>query len=100
MIDPELLFFYFEPTVLPDFELFPDPIQNQLTISIAARASEVTIRVYDLQGKMIDLPTTLQNQRVQIITTSLHNGLYTLQITNNETGTSEVRKFVKQGMIR
>jgi hypothetical protein len=63
---------------------------------MAIPASEVTIRVYDLQGKMIDLPTTLQNMQAQINTTSLPGGFYILQITNNITGKSEVHKFVKQ----
>jgi len=77
-------------------ELYPNPVQNELTISMAIPASEVTIRVYDLQGKMIDLPTTIQNTQAQISTNALPDGFYTLQITNNKTGISEVRKFVKQ----
>ena len=77
-------------------EVFPNPVQNQLTISMAIPASEVTIHVYDLQVKMIDLPITIQNMQAQINTTALPGGFYTLQITNNKTGNSEVRKFVKQ----
>jgi hypothetical protein len=45
---------------------------------------------------MIDLPTTNQNTQAQINTTALPAGFYTLQITNDKTGISEVRKFVKQ----
>ncbi len=86
MFDPEDFF----------SEVFPNPVQNQLTIKMAIPASEVTIRVYDLQGKMIDLPATIQNTQAQINTTALPEGFYTIQITNNKTGNSEVRKFVKQ----
>jgi hypothetical protein len=85
MVDPENFF----------TEIYPNPVQNQLTIKLATPASEVTIRVYDLQGKMIDLPTTIQNMQAQINTNALPDGFYTLQITN-KTGISEVRKFVKQ----
>jgi hypothetical protein len=77
-------------------EVYPNPVQNELTISMAIPAGEVTIRFYDLQGKMIDLPTTIQNTQAQINTTALPYGFYTLQITDNKTGISEVRKFVKQ----
>jgi hypothetical protein len=45
---------------------------------------------------MISLPTTIQNTQAQINTNALPDGFYTLQITNNKTGNSEVRKFVKQ----
>jgi hypothetical protein len=86
MFDPEDLF----------SKIFPNPVQNQLTIKMAIQASEVTIRVYDLQGKMIDLPTTIQNTQAQINTNALLDGFYTLQITNNKTGNGEVRMFVKQ----
>ncbi len=86
MFDPEDFF----------SEIYPNPVQNQLTIKMAIPASEVTIRVYDLQGKMIDLPATIQNMQAQINTNALPDGFYTLQITNNITGNSEVRKFVKQ----
>jgi hypothetical protein len=86
MVDPE------------DFltEVFPNPVQNQLTIKMATPTSEVTISIYDLQGKMIALPTIFQNTQAQINTTALPAGFYTLQITNNKIGNSEVRKFVKQ----
>ncbi len=86
MFDPEDFF----------SEVFPNPVQNQLTISMAIPASEVTIRVCDLQGKMIALPTIFQNTQAQINTMVLPDGFYTLQLTNNKTGNSEVRKFVKQ----
>ncbi len=77
-------------------EVYPNPVQNELTIKLATPAIEVTIRIYDLQGKMIDQPATIQNTQAQISTTALPGGFYTLQITNNKTGASEVRKFVKQ----
>ncbi len=77
-------------------EVYPNPVQNQLTISMAIPASEVNIRVYDLQGKLIDLPTTTEDTQAQINTTALPIGFYILLITNNKIGISEVRKFVKQ----
>lgn len=88
------------------FSLSPNPVQTQLTlvlhnfseggINFATTANELSIRVYDLQGKIIALPATIKNTQVQLNTTTLPNGFYTLQIINNETGESEVAKFVKQ----
>jgi hypothetical protein len=80
--------------------LYPNPVQNELTIRMTSLEGEITISVYDLQGKMIELPTTLlgefeQNRQAQINTAALANGFYTLQITNKN-GLSEVLKFVKQ----
>jgi hypothetical protein len=77
-------------------EIYPNPVQNELIISMAIPASEVTIRVYDLQGKMIELPIAIQDMQAEINTTGLAYGFYTIQITNEKTGTSVVRKFVKQ----
>ncbi len=77
-------------------EVYPNPVQNELSIKISIPASDVTIFVFDMQGKMIDLPTNIQNTQAQINTTALPYGFYTLQITDNKTGMSEVRKFVKQ----
>ncbi len=76
--------------------LYPNPVQTQLNIDLPTPASEATIRVYDLQGKMFALPITLTNTQAQLNTTTLADGFYTVQIINNETGESEVGKFVKQ----
>ena len=75
--------------------LYPNPVQNLLTVSLATQAADVSIDVYDLQGRLIALPTTFTNTQTQLNTTSLAEGFYTLQITNNKTGESKVGKFVK-----
>jgi hypothetical protein len=77
-------------------EIYPNPVQNELTIKLTIPASEVTIRVYDLQGKMISLPTTIQETEAHINTSALPRGFYTLQITNYKTETCEVIRFLKQ----
>ena len=79
--------------------LHPNPVQNLLTITLTMQASNVTIRVYDLQGRRVFLPTSdlrLATSSIQLNTSSLPDGFYTLQITDNKTGESEVGKFVKQ----
>jgi len=52
--------------------------------------------VYDVAGRKIVLPTTFTNNKAELTTTTLLNGIYLLQIINNKTGVSEVGKFVKE----
>ena len=54
--------------------IYPNPVQNQLTINLAIDASDINIHVYDLQGKIIELPTTIQDMQAEITTTTLSNG--------------------------
>jgi hypothetical protein len=76
--------------------LYPNPVQYELTIKLTSPASEVTIVVFDLRGKRVDLPIAFQNAQAQLNTATLPDGIYTLQITNNIKGISDVGKFVKQ----
>jgi len=76
-------------------EISPNPTQSLLTIQLSSPASQ-TIAVYDVQGKTINLPITLQNQTAQLNTSQLAEGFYTLQITNTQTGEVETGKFVKE----
>src|SRR4030095_2776220 len=75
--------------------IFPNPVQTQLSISLTTPSNKVSIRVFDLQGRMIALPTTFTSIQVQLNTEKLRGGFYTIQIINNETGKYEVGKFVK-----
>lgn len=77
-------------------DLYPNPVQYELTIKLTIPASEFTIHVYDLQGKMIPLTTILRGTEAHINTSAIPLGFYTLQITNNKTNASEVLKFLKQ----
>jgi len=76
--------------------LYPNPVQTQLTIDLITPANQPTIRVYDLQGRMIALPTTFTNTQAQLNTEKLPDGFYTLQIINTKTGEHSEAKFVKQ----
>jgi len=82
-------------TSFKGFKVYPNPVQSQLTITLAPTANEVTIHVYDVQGRIIALPITSTNTQAQLSTEKLVDGFYTLQIINNKTGECEVAKFVK-----
>jgi len=79
-----------------NISLSPNPVQNLLTINFPSPSSAATIAVYDVAGRKIVLPTTYSNNKAELTTTTLPNGIYLLQITNNKTGVSEVGKFVKE----
>jgi len=80
------------------FSLYPNPVQNLLTLNFLypSSASSETIAVYDVAGRKMVLPTTYSNNKAELTTTTLPNGIYLVQIINNKTGRSEVRKFVKE----
>jgi hypothetical protein len=77
--------------------LYPNPVETQLTIDLTTTPISLwaTLRVYDVQGRKIVLPTTFTNTRAQLNTTSLVDGFYTVKITNSKTGESKEGKFVK-----
>jgi hypothetical protein len=76
--------------------LSPNPVQNLLTINFLSPspASGETIAVYDVAGRKIVLPITFTNNKAELTTTTLPNGIYLLQIINAQTGMSEVGERV------
>ncbi|HYV91999.1 MAG TPA: T9SS type A sorting domain-containing protein [Chitinophagales bacterium] len=86
------------------FSLSPNPVQNLLTINFHSLSPDFsgTIAVYDVAGRKIVLPITFiadsygTNNKAELTTTTLSNGIYLLQIINTKTGMSEVGKFVKE----
>lgn len=76
--------------------LYPNPVQNQLILNLAIPANEVSIRVYDLHGKIRQTSFCGQTDKIVLNTENLAAGFYTLQIISNKTGESMMEKFVKQ----
>lgn len=76
--------------------LYPNPVQSRLTITLTAPTNQTRIQVYDVQGRMMLLPISFQNDEAQLQTDNLPDGFYTLIITDKKTGRTEVEKFVKQ----
>ncbi len=87
---------------LPDnfISLNPNPVHDLLNINMTPYAGEVSIRVMDLEGRVIKLPGTayqLQTANsIQLNTTSLSEGFYTLQLISKKNSESKVVKFVKE----
>lgn len=75
--------------------LYPNPVEDQLTINLIFPVTEATIHVYDLNGRVMLLPTTFTNTEATLKTEKLPDGFYTIQIIDNKSGESYVGKFAK-----
>jgi len=77
-----------EFVVNASYKLFPNPVQDQLTIwSLSTEMKELQINLYSLQGKLLKSWHKSAIQKVQLDLPSLTTGIYLVRITdgsNNE----------------
>jgi len=71
-----------------DFDVYPNPVKNELTILTQAEIK--TVKVYNLVGQEM-LETTTNSIKVSHLT----SGIYLLHI-ETETGLSETKKIIKE----
>lgn len=76
--------------------LSPNPVKSQLNINLTTPAIDVSILVYDVQGRIRQAALSGETDKIELNTENLPAGFYTLQIVRNKTGECEVSKFVKQ----
>jgi PKD repeat protein len=80
-----------DPKVFQSLKLFPNPMQNQLTIDFGTiTEDDVRLSFYDITGRLVHLqnvPTGTLS--VQVNTTDLSNGVYTLKLETNKTAVSK-----------
>lgn len=88
-----------ESTYSNSFSIYPNPVQAQLIINLTSFSDDITIRIYDLAGRIQYFGSYVSdlvfNNSFQLNIENLADRFYTIQITNNKTGECEVRKFVK-----
>jgi hypothetical protein len=84
------------PVSITPISIYPNPVQNQLTIDLGTETNDKTIVVYDIQGRRFGLTTILNGNKAQLNTEQLPDGFYFLQLINNKTGQIEEGKFVKE----
>jgi len=78
-----------------DFQLFPNPVLNQLRISLMGEASELfSIRIFDLKGSELIYKNDLSDQSL-INVHQLERGMYLIQV-EFENGARSTRKFIKE----
>lgn len=76
------------------FKLFPNPVDDIITIEFANRVLEGTIQVFDMLGKQLLNTTITTNTAPQINVSGFKSGLYLIKIAS-ENG-EETKRFVKQ----
>lgn len=77
------------------FSIFPNPVQAQLNLRFSEPIDEITINIFDVHGKMIDLPVVYESTEAQVNTENLPPGFYTMQIINRKTSEICIEKFVR-----
>ena len=77
-------------TVLPEINIYPNPVQNTIHIKGISQLYNATI--YDLVGRKREVINKLEDNNIDV--SSLENGLYILEIELN--GYKIHRKFLKQ----
>lgn len=73
-----------------DFELFPNPVVNELRINAGLNLAGGLLRIYDVMGRQV-LQTSIISNRVDVA--RLARGTYTLLFTKD--GTTITRRFIK-----
>ncbi|PKN14966.1 MAG: hypothetical protein CVU67_02905 [Deltaproteobacteria bacterium HGW-Deltaproteobacteria-24] len=80
------------PNIIPtNFAIYPNPTQNQFTVSGITENSSITIT--DMMGKVIYQTTSTANQ-AQINATSWAKGMYVVQVKGTQSSTT--LKVIKQ----
>ena len=80
-----------EPIIPTNFAIYPNPTQNQFTVSGITENSSITIT--DMMGKVIYQTTSTANQ-AQINSTSWAKGMYVVQVKGTQSSTT--LKVIKQ----
>jgi hypothetical protein len=79
-----------EITLEQSINIFPNPMQNQLTIN-STYNGQLNVRLYNLLGQPTAVDQINNNGSIQINTTELPEGVYLLELTN---GTERILKKI------
>lgn len=79
------------PTTISDLNIYPNPAKDVIQFNSLGKVSSV--KIYDLQGKLILVKQPQSSGTITIDITDIENGLYLIQI-NTETGV-KIGKFIK-----
>lgn len=77
-----------------DFNVYPNPVTDMLTIVISKNTLNNQVIVYDINGKQISNDYLQQQNRFNLNTSMLDKGVYLIQL-RNEFGTT-TKRFIKQ----
>lgn len=71
--------------------VYPNPANDLLNIRVQDQTTNYRIEIYNSVGTLV----MIVNNKVQLPIVHLPQGMYTLQIVNKETGSKQVKKWVK-----
>lgn len=74
-------------------KLFPNPTSNKIFLTQASGERITDISVFDIEGREVNKKTFFSQQPVELEVHDLPNGMYLLQIKNEE-GKMQVKKFI------
>ena len=74
-----------------EITIYPNPTNDRLNISLSQQSSSTTIQLFDITGRIVKNVNTLNNIN-QIDVSDLCNGLYFINISNQEINVS--RKII------
>lgn len=70
-----------------ELEIYPNPFDGSVFyINYAEEIRDLTIKIYDLSGKLVDIPKTVQtNENIQVnLSNYLAAGTYLVELSNNQ----------------
>ncbi len=82
------------------FDIFPNPVANQLTIKPYSFNQGLFITIQTMEGKTIQKVLSEGEKEIQINMASLKNGIYFLTIYNNKGGILLSKKIIKNKKTR
>lgn len=82
------------------FDIFPNPVKNQLTINPQSFNQGLIITLNTIEGKTLKKVLSEGEKEIQINMASLKNGIYFLTIYNNKGGVLLSKKIIKSRKIQ
>lgn len=88
------------PLSVPGFEsseflVYPNPVENELSLTSKNTTGNLTVRIFNIQGKLLANHTVKFKSQTSIDVSNLSSGNYFLNI-EDESGNKTVKKFIKK----
>jgi hypothetical protein len=84
-----------EDSSLTSFNIFPNPVQDELTINLDQFSNDLKVNIYDPLGSLVYSKNNLALNDNKVNISHFNNGLYFLEVSDNENKTF-VKRFIKE----